>query len=163
MIFSFVAVLCDAACSIMFLRIVMWMRGKEITDIALVSKHQIVASAYSVQVVSLPKHSDLQQLKQDLRDHLEQLLTKAPPFTVALDRVRIADIQFGRNTAGHLDLLRKRGVVVRKLEVELQRLEKFKMLEGRIEPKKFEKRLETHLKKTKKLDVRIYKGGGPDV
>jgi hypothetical protein len=52
--------------------------------------------------------------------------------TVHLDKIRVADIQFGQcATSARLDVLRRRGDVVRSLEAVLQRIDKLKQLRSR--------------------------------
>lgn len=94
---------------------------------------------------------------QKLRTHLEKILTLAEPCTREFDCIRIADIQFGKSTSGQLKLVRDRGVIVRKLEVELQRLEKIKQLEGKLDHKKYSSSIQSHIKKSRKLDVALEK------
>lgn len=87
--------------------------------------------------------------------HLETILSEAPRYALELDRIRIADIQFGMNTSGHLKLLRNRGVVVRRLDVALQRYEKVRLLYGRLSPRVFETRRKRHEKTIKKLETKL--------
>jgi hypothetical protein len=152
-----IAVGCDIACSLIFLLIIRWLRNKERQAIDRFSKDQIVVSDYTVQLLTIPRHRDVSKLKKELKAHLEQVLSESPKVAQDLDRVRIADIQFGRNNTGHLDILRNRGSIVRKLEVALQRLEKFKLLEGKLDHKTFDRRVQRHLKGTNKLDSKLNK------
>nr|CCA20590.1 tRNA (guanineN(7))methyltransferase putative [Albugo laibachii Nc14] len=151
------AVGCDIVCSFLFLAIVLWMKRKEAAAIDRISRNQIVAADYTVQLMHLPKHTDLDQLRDELRAHLERILTAAEPCTRKFDHIRIADIQFGKSTSGQLKLLRDRGVSVRKLEVEIQRLEKIKQLEGKLDPKKYNSSILSHIKKSRKLDTTLQK------
>lgn len=67
-----------------------------------------------------------------LEAHLESLLSAAPVVSVHLDKIRVADIQFGqRATSARLDVLRRRGDVVRSLEAVLQRIDKLQQLRSR--------------------------------
>ncbi|KAJ0404203.1 hypothetical protein P43SY_002046 [Pythium insidiosum] len=145
----------DILCSVLFFCVVLWMKGKEKEDVARIAKGQIKAMDYTVQLVHLPRHTDLQQLRKDIRDHLESLLSAAPKFAKDLERIRIADIQFGKSTSGHLELLRARGVVIRKLEAALQRLEKVRLLNGRLSERSFEKKHAQHLKITQRLEKKL--------
>lgn len=72
-----------------------------------------------------------------------------------MDRIRVADIQFGMNTSGHLELLRNRGVVVRRLDVALQRFEKLRVLEGRISQRTFDRRCKRHEKRVAQLQTKL--------
>lgn len=83
------------------------------------------------------------------------MLSEAPRYTTDVDRIRIADIQFGMNTSGHLELLRNRGVVVRRLDVALQRYEKLRVLYGRISPRIFERRRKRHEKRIQRLETKL--------
>ncbi|TMW68688.1 hypothetical protein Poli38472_006156 [Pythium oligandrum] len=145
----------DIACSICFFCIVLWMKRKETENVARINKDQIKAMDYTVQLMHLPKHSDLHVLKRDIRSHLEYLLSKAPEFAQSVDRIHIADIQFGKSSSSHLELLRKRGKLVRKLEVAMQRLEKVKLLNGRVSERAFIRKLKKHFKETQKLEMRL--------
>lgn len=99
----------------------------------------------------------LAHVNPQIRTHLEELLTASPMFAVDLDRIVIADIQFGKTTSGHLELLRNRGVIVRKLDVALQRYEKMKLLKGRIDDRKFAEREKQHLRNIRKLERELQK------
>lgn len=90
-----------------------------------------------------------------IRAHLEKILSAAPHYAVELEHIRIADIQFGMNTSGHLELLRNRGVIVRRLDVALQRYEKLRALEGRIAPVIFAKRCKRQEKRVKRLESKL--------
>ncbi|GLD95045.1 hypothetical protein PINS_up003670 [Pythium insidiosum] len=56
----------DILCSILFFCIVLWMKGKEKEDVDRIAKGQIKAMDYTVQLVHLPRHSDLLQLRKDV-------------------------------------------------------------------------------------------------
>uniref|UniRef100_K3WQ59 Anoctamin transmembrane domain-containing protein n=1 Tax=Globisporangium ultimum (strain ATCC 200006 / CBS 805.95 / DAOM BR144) TaxID=431595 RepID=K3WQ59_GLOUD len=149
------AVGCDIACSVFFFLIVVWMKRKEQENVERITKDQIKALDYTVQLVHLPRHKHVGKLREEIRAHLETLLTNSPRYAVDLDRVRIADIQFGMNTSGHLKLLRNRGAVVRRLDVALQRYEKVRMLRSRLTPRVFELRSKRHKKKIQRLETKL--------
>ncbi|TYZ65544.1 hypothetical protein PybrP1_007721 [[Pythium] brassicae (nom. inval.)] len=150
-----VAVGCDVACSMCFFFIVIWMKRKERENVERITKDQIKALDYTVQLVHLPRHKDVGKLREEIRAHLEKVLSDAPQYAVELDRVRVADIQFGVNTSGHLELLRNRGVVVRRLDVALQRFGKLRALEGRIAQRVFERRCKRHEKRVARLEAKL--------
>ncbi|KAF1331981.1 Methyltransferase, partial [Globisporangium splendens] len=149
------AVGCDIACSVFSFLIVVWMKRKEQENVERITKDQIKALDYTVQLVHLPRHKHVGKLREEIRVHLETLLTNSPRYAVDLDRVRIVDIQFGMNTSGHLKLLRNRGAVVRRLDVALQRYEKVRMLRSRLAPRIFELRSKRHEKKIQRLETKL--------
>ncbi|DBA00720.1 TPA: LOW QUALITY PROTEIN: hypothetical protein N0F65_001191 [Lagenidium giganteum] len=124
---------CDIAGSALFLIAVLWMKKKEKEAEERNTRDVISVADYTVQLVHLPRHTNTEKLKQELQEHLENLLTDAPKFSEDVDRIRIADIQFGKNNVGLLDLLRKRGVIVRKMEAEILRLDKIKSIMAKVE------------------------------
>lgn len=149
------AVGCDIACSLCFFVAVLWMKRKEKENVERINKDQIKAMDYTVQLMNVPKHTDVDQLRQDIKDHLEKLLSDAPKFAKDVDRIRIADIQFGKSTSAHLEFLRDRSVVVRKLEVVQQRLEKVKLLQSRLSSWSFNRKLKAHTKVATKLERKL--------
>ncbi|RLN87443.1 hypothetical protein BBJ28_00007371, partial [Nothophytophthora sp. Chile5] len=92
-----------------------------------------------------------------IRVHLEAVLTAAPRFAVDLDRVRVADIQFGKSASGHLRLLRRRGVNVGQLEIALQRHEKLKLLRGRLDKRHYARHEKRHLRATRRLTRQLHR------
>uniref|UniRef100_H3GHA1 CSC1/OSCA1-like cytosolic domain-containing protein n=1 Tax=Phytophthora ramorum TaxID=164328 RepID=H3GHA1_PHYRM len=84
------------------------------------------------------------------------VLSNAPPFAVELDRVRVADVQFGKSASRHLRLLGRRGAIVRHLEIAQQRHEKLKLLSGRLDERVYARREKRHLKAIHKLETKLH-------
>ncbi|KAK1947929.1 hypothetical protein P3T76_000219 [Phytophthora citrophthora] len=150
------AVGCDIVCSLAFFGIVVWLRRKEKEAINHITQYQVKALDYTVQLVHLPHHDDLSLLRQEIRLHLEAVLSSAPPFAMELDRIRVADIQFGKSASRHLRLLTRRGAVVRHLEIAQQRHEKLQLLHGRLDQRVYTRREKRHLRAIHKLKVKLH-------
>ncbi|KAL4151805.1 hypothetical protein PRNP1_008742 [Phytophthora ramorum] len=150
------AVGCDISCSLAFFGVVVWLRRKEKEAVNRIAQNQIKALDYTVQLVNLPHHDDLNLLRQEIRLHLEAVLSNAPPFAVELDRVRVADVQFGKSASRHLRLLGRRGAIVRHLEIAQQRHEKLKLLSGRLDERVYARREKRHLKAIHKLETKLH-------
>lgn len=58
---------CDIACSLFFFFIVLWLRKKEKKAVARMAKRQIKALDYTVQLMRLPHHIDLDELREEVR------------------------------------------------------------------------------------------------
>ena len=85
---------------------------------------------------------------------METVLSSKPAHFLEVERIRIADINFGLTNAAQIDVLRKRGLIARKLDVQNQRIAKFTALRGKLEDAEFEKRVGKMLKSVRILDVR---------
>ncbi|KAG2766646.1 hypothetical protein PC129_g6454 [Phytophthora cactorum] len=151
------AVGCDIACSLAFFMVVIWLRRKEKEAGDRIAQNQIKALDYTVQLVNLPHHDDLNLLRQEIRLHLEAVLSNAPPFAVELDRVRVADVQLGKSKSRHLRLLSRRGVIVRRLEIAQQRHEKLQLLYGRLDERVYARRERRHLRAINKLETELHR------
>ncbi|KAF4040526.1 Calcium-activated chloride channel [Phytophthora infestans] len=147
----------DIACSFAFFMIVIWLRQKEKEAVDHISENQIKALDYTVQLVTLPYHDDLNLLRQEIRLHLEAVLSNAPPFALDLDRVRVADVQFGKSKSRHLRLLSRRGVIVRRLEIAQQRHERLQLLHGRLDERVYARRERRHLRAIHKLEAELHR------
>ncbi|KAE9115247.1 hypothetical protein PF010_g9399 [Phytophthora fragariae] len=150
------AVGCDIACSLAFFGVVVWLRRKEKEAVDRITQNQIKALDYTVQLVNLPHHDDLNLLRQEIRLHLEAVLSAAPPFSVELDRIRVADVQFGKSASRHLRLLGRRGAIVRRLEIAQQRHEKLMLLNGRLNERVYARRERRHLRAIHKLETKLH-------
>lgn len=73
-----------------------------------------------------------------------------------LDRIRVADVQFGKSASRHLHLLSRRGVIVRRLEIAQQRHEKLKLLHGRLNERVYARRERRHLRAIHKLQTKLH-------
>ncbi|KAG6970135.1 hypothetical protein JG687_00002801 [Phytophthora cactorum] len=151
------AVGCDIACSLAFFMVVIWLRRKEKEAGDRIAQNQIKALDYTVQLVNLPHHDDLNLLRQEIRLHLEAVLSNAPPFAVELARVRVADVQLGKSKSRHLRLLSRRGVIVRRLEIAQQRHEKLQLLYGRLDERVYARRERRHLRAINKLETELHR------
>ncbi|KAG6975684.1 hypothetical protein JG688_00002125 [Phytophthora aleatoria] len=60
------AVGCDIACSLAFFMVVIWLRRKEKEAVDHIAQNQIKALDYTVQLVNLPHHDDLNLLRQEI-------------------------------------------------------------------------------------------------
>ncbi|KAF4322918.1 hypothetical protein BBO99_00003180 [Phytophthora kernoviae] len=119
------AVGCDIACSVVFFGIVVWLRRKEKEAVDRIAQDQIKAQDYTVQLVNLPPHDDVNLLRQEIRLHLEAVLSTAQPFAVDIDRIRVADIQFdtrvyGRREQRHLRAIHKLETKLHRFNVKLE-------------------------------------------
>ncbi|ETO72246.1 hypothetical protein F444_11601 [Phytophthora nicotianae P1976] len=151
------AVGCDIACSLAFFMIIIWLRRKEKEAVDHIDQNQIKALDYTVQIVHLPYHDDLNLLRQEIRLHLEATLSNAPPFAEELDRIRVADVQFGKSKSRHLRLLSRRGVIVRRLEIAQQRHEKLQLLYGRLDERVYTRREQRHLRAINQLETELHR------
>lgn len=61
------AIGCDIACNMCFFFIVIWMKRKERENVARITKDQIKALDYTVQLVHLPRHKDVGKLREEVR------------------------------------------------------------------------------------------------
>ena len=152
-----VAVLCDILTCIAFLQIIRWMKKKEKQETTKVNSDEITAKDYTIQLMHLPKHKDVPKLYQDLKSHLETVLSAKPMVYKELAEIKIADINFGLTNAVQIAAMRKRGVVARKLDIASQKIAKFKALQEKLEPAIFEKRLDKMLNKMRALDEHLAK------
>lgn len=64
------AVGCDITCSLCFFFIVIWMKRKERESVERITKDQIKALDYTVQLVHLPRHKDVGKLREEVRSPL---------------------------------------------------------------------------------------------
>ena len=155
--FLTLAVFCDILTCISFLLLVRWMKKKEREEAKKVSSDEIMARDYTVQLMHLPQHTDVSALHADLKTHLETVLSDKPHVFKQLDRVKIADINFGLTNAVQISAMRMRGKVARKLDIASQKVAKFKALQGKLKPETFEKRLGKMLQATRALDEHLAK------
>ncbi|KAL8005362.1 putative anoctamin, 10TM putative phosphate transporter, cytosolic domain-containing protein [Plasmopara halstedii] len=151
------AIACDIACSLAFFGVVIWLRRKEKEAVDRIAQNQVKALDYTVQLKNLPQHDDLNVLRQEICIHLESILSNAPTFAVKLDRIRVADVQFGKSASRHLQLLRRRGVIVRQLEIAQQRHERLKLLFGRLDEYVFARRERRHLRAIGLLEAKLHR------
>lgn len=151
------AVGCDIACSLAFFGVVIWLRRKEREAVDRIAQHQVKALDYTVQLVNLPYHDDLNLLRQEIRLHLEAILSNAPSFAVELDRIRVADVQFGKSASRHLSILSRRGRIVRHLEIAQQRHERLKLLFGRLHENVYARRERRHLRAISILETKLHR------
>lgn len=61
------AIGCDIACSMCFFFIVIWMKRKERENVVRITKDQIKALDYTVQLVHIPRHKDIGKLREEVR------------------------------------------------------------------------------------------------
>lgn len=74
-----------------------------------------------------------------------------------MDRIRVADVQFGKSASRHLRLLGRRGVIVRRLEIAQQRHEKLMLLNGRLDEHVYARRERRHLRAIHKLEAKLHR------
>ncbi|CAK4137110.1 unnamed protein product [Aphanomyces euteiches] len=138
-------------------------------------EERISVENYTVQLMHLPAHKDVPKLAEELKTHLETVLSSKPPvYNEAIKDIKIADINFGLTNATQINLMRKRGEVAAKLDVALQRIAKFKILRERVvnhhqskqgnnqsarglDSKTFEKRMDKLIKASNKIDDKFAK------
>lgn len=60
------AVGCDIACSLVFFGVVIWLRRQEKIAADRITQNQVKALDYTVQLVNLPHHDDLNLLRQEV-------------------------------------------------------------------------------------------------
>ncbi|KAH9129907.1 hypothetical protein AeMF1_000070 [Aphanomyces euteiches] len=165
----------DILYSVVFILIVWWMKRQEKNANARILKERISVENYTVQLMHLPAHKDVPKLAEELKTHLETVLSSKPPvYNEAIKDIKIADINFGLTNATQINLMRKRGDVAAKLDVALQRIAKFKILRERVvnhhqskqgnnqsarglDSKTFEKRMDKLIKASNKIDDKFAK------
>ncbi|OWZ24202.1 TRNA (guanineN(7))methyltransferase [Phytophthora megakarya] len=108
-----------------------------------------LSSAWSLKIIGWDSLS--------IRLHLEAVLSNAAPFAEDLDRIRVADVQFGKSASRHLRLLGRRGVIVRHLEIAQQRHEKLQLLHGRLDENVYARRERRHLRAIHKLETKLHR------
>ncbi|RHY90031.1 hypothetical protein DYB35_001248 [Aphanomyces astaci] len=158
---DFVGMACglDIVYSVVFIMVVIWMKQQEKIANSQILSERLSVDNYTVQLMHLPHHKDVPKLAEDLKTHLETVLSaKAPVYNEAIQAIRVADINFGLTNAAQISLMRKRGEVAAKLDVALQRIAKFKKLQPHQPPnahemdvKTFERRMERLLKASNAL------------
>ncbi|OQS03994.1 hypothetical protein THRCLA_03726 [Thraustotheca clavata] len=152
------AIALDIISCIVFLLIVLWMKKQEKNAIARIELERTTVQNYTVQLMHLPKHKDVPLLGNELKKHLESVLSSKPPvYNANITEVKVADINFGMTNAAQIDAMRKRGTVASKLFLVTQRITKFKALQEKLKPTVFEKRLAKLLKESRKLDDELKK------
>ncbi|EQC32603.1 hypothetical protein SDRG_09917 [Saprolegnia diclina VS20] len=143
------------ACAV-FLLMVVWMKRQEANAMARIEHERTTVQNYTVQLLHLPKHTDVLKLGVDLATHLETVLTAKEPVYNPIP-VKVADVHFGMTNAVQIDVMRKRGTVAAQLFLENQRIAKFKALQEKLKPHIFEKRLGKLLKASRALDEKLQK------
>ena len=86
---------------------------------------------------------------------MEDVLSSKPKVYRDLERIKVADINFGLTNAAQVAAMKKRGRVARKLDIASQKIAKFKALQGKLSKKTFEKRLAKMLAHMRTLDEEL--------
>uniref|UniRef100_A0A7S1CHA1 CSC1/OSCA1-like cytosolic domain-containing protein n=1 Tax=Bicosoecida sp. CB-2014 TaxID=1486930 RepID=A0A7S1CHA1_9STRA len=115
--------LIDIAICASFLMAMRWLREREEDEEWKVENTHIRASDYTIELVSIPKHRDLQSLDRRLRKHFERVLSDPKAsWTGQAHNVRVADINFGVRHSELIAAFKKRGKMLRMLELQQKRL-----------------------------------------
>ncbi|KAF1778579.1 Anoctamin [Phytophthora cactorum] len=110
------AVGCDIACSLAFFMVVIWLRRKEKEAVDRIAQNQIKALDYTVQLVNLPHHDDLNLLRQESPWSIVRRLEIAQQRHEKLQLLygRLDERVYARRERRHLR-------AINKLETELHR------------------------------------------
>ncbi len=98
----FVTMACglDIIYCLIFLIVVIWMKKQEKSAVARITDERLTVQNYTVQLINLPRHTDVLNLGKDLKSHLEGVLSSKPPvFNTELREIKIAEINFGLTNA----------------------------------------------------------------
>ncbi|KAF0697360.1 Aste57867_11946 [Aphanomyces stellatus] len=157
---NFVGTACalDICYSVVFILVVLWMKQQEKIANKRIIDERLSVENYTVQLMHLPKHKDVPTLAEDLKKHLEKVLSDKPMiYNGSIKDIKIADVNFGLTNAAQINVMRKRGEVAAKLEAAQQRISKFKLLEGKMDQVTFDKRIDKLIRASKIIDEKFEK------
>ena len=86
---------------------------------------------------------------------MEKVLTDKKPVYNELEKIKVADINFGLTNAAQIAAMRKRGLVARKLDIASQKIAKFKLLEGKVSQVTFDTRIDKMIAAVRALDKQL--------
>eukprot|EP00742_Colponemidia_sp_Colp-10_P003796 GILJ01004043.1.p1 GENE.GILJ01004043.1~~GILJ01004043.1.p1 ORF type:complete len:1123 (-),score=165.75 GILJ01004043.1:136-3504(-) len=131
---TFVIIGFDLVGVLVFLALLPWLKSKQSREVFLIDMSTTTAADYTVMIRNLPSGNNPAELKPDLWDFLERILSQCPPVMYEVPRVNIVDIQLGFSNSQLIDVYKQVGEIRKKnefLEGKVVRMLDLKMSESK--------------------------------